>query len=488
MTKIFDRKYSLPILGALVCFYIASLFYRVLQIDGGWLAEQSYWLAKLGYVKSVLETGVLDYETQRLSYHKLYIVVGALVTKAFGLNMYIFKAISLVFFGGFIYMFKKHLDKKQIPFELQIIGVILIFVSHFMFHYSFAIRPEVMMVFLGFLSYGFLDSSLESDDNKLPMLAGLFAGLAASTHLNGSILIVSGGVVLALNRSWKKMILFGIFGGIGSLGYFWDIRSMQDIQTMLYQLFTDPAMDQNESGWLAPLIKLSQEHMRFFGHGHEASISLLLFFCIFTQFKYLKEKHKHLLIYTLCNVICLSILTRGPHAHYIFIHYPFFYLIIIHALNNMKGEFLPQKKKAGVLMILILLFNFSFNWDQFKEAGDVASENAEIAKQIPGAKKVMSSISFVFDQLPNYELFSERTIVQQNAVRTDFVLTFEAWINSAKTVDADHILVDRRYLARRVHEALVGVDLSVGQLHYGYELIFNEGNYLIWKREGFEAN
>ena len=92
------RLILLYTLAIIILVYILSLFYRASNGDEGILAEQAYWLAKIGYVKSELFTNLgFGWEYIQYHYHKLFIWLAALITNIFGFNLYLLRLFIFVY-------------------------------------------------------------------------------------------------------------------------------------------------------------------------------------------------------------------------------------------------------------------------------------------------------------------------------------------------------------------------------------------------------
>ena len=107
------KKLIYILLGSTILLFLYSLWQRIPDADDGWLGEHAYWLAKFGYVKSELMRGITEQEIRLLLHHKLFIALGALSIKLFGLNLYILKTISLLFLLIFFRLFYWFTVQKQ---------------------------------------------------------------------------------------------------------------------------------------------------------------------------------------------------------------------------------------------------------------------------------------------------------------------------------------------------------------------------------------
>ena len=77
---------------------MASYYRRYPTSDDAWFAEQSYWLLHGGKVRSEFFSGLLDWDKNYLASYKLFILLGALLTKLFPHSVYGVKLSGLLFF------------------------------------------------------------------------------------------------------------------------------------------------------------------------------------------------------------------------------------------------------------------------------------------------------------------------------------------------------------------------------------------------------
>lgn len=223
---------------------IASLPNRILYVDDSWYAEQSYWFAKEGHVKSNLFSGVLDYENKQTTYHRMHIWQGAAAVKLFGWSIYNFKSISLIYLilllASIAYYYRKNYGAAS---DGKLLLFFILFLSNsFVVQFGFVFRPELPMMFFGFWSFFYIKSYIENSQMQSLIIAGSFSGIAVLFHLNGLIYAASGAMLLLAYREYKSVIWFSLFVLIISLLYFLDIMLAGDLEKFIYQFGNDPAL------------------------------------------------------------------------------------------------------------------------------------------------------------------------------------------------------------------------------------------------------
>ncbi len=84
----------------LIC--VVSYLWRVCHFDDPWFAEQMYFLAQEGVVRSELKRGFLDWDQKLYVFHKLHIYIGAVFIKIFGFSLWSVKSLSVVYLLCFL--------------------------------------------------------------------------------------------------------------------------------------------------------------------------------------------------------------------------------------------------------------------------------------------------------------------------------------------------------------------------------------------------
>lgn len=315
----------------LMIFYIASLFFRFPHGDEAILAEQSYWLQKIGFVKSEMFTGFgFGWEFIQYHYHKLFILVGALFIKIFGvsitaLRLNVLFAFCLLYYFIYQYLKINFDDKNKLILYFNVFFIFSIIQYH-LFYYSFIFRPEIQVVSCGFISFYFISKFIKEQKLSLVIFAGLFAGLSLLFHLNGLVFVFSGFFFLIYKSKRKEAIYFSIVSIITSLFYFFNIHNVQEFNHFLFQFTNDPNLHKEDFSILLKLNKIISEHKRYFHSPKEIVLSLLFLFVLITNFKNInlkKSYNKDLFIYTLFVMLFLAIFAHDKTDKYSVLFIPF---------------------------------------------------------------------------------------------------------------------------------------------------------------------
>ncbi len=469
-----------------IVLFVISIPLRKLHIDDPWIAEYSYWIAKLGYLRSDLMQGFLNYSEQMFVYHKGHYLFGALVYKIFGFTMYAFKASSLFWMLASFVLVKAYTRLKPDVFSTQstvYLVFFMLFINNQFFEYGFALRPEMMMLFFGFSSFLALYKRVNSQSAAayLTPLAGLLAGLGGFTHLTGLVFSFSGFSFLLIKREFKSSFIFGIFCLIGFAPYFYDITSLADWQGFLYQLKNDPVLATMSGGGFAPLTKLLHEHQRYFVYPWVVSFTLVLFFTLIFDFKKIKSEQKDLLLMTGLSALFLALLTAKT-AKYLIIITPYLTLLIAPSLlkiNNFKGA---KKYVLALSLFLFITVNFGYNLQIISRAEDKPKKNAQIAKLIPHGSYVLSSISFVFNQIDNYNIqaINAHTLWQTRYLK--IAPSMDSLLEFATKHQRSYVILDKKFSHKVYTDELNSWDYHTKTTHKNFKIIYHDKQFVVFKR------
>ena len=263
-----NKKFLQFFLVSTILLYIYSLIHRIADVDDAWVGEFAYFQAKLGYAKSELMRGVTMQEIRHVCHHKFLTIQGGWFVNLFGWSLYTLKSVSLMYLLIFIGSFCYYAKSKSLSKEIILLFFSLLMANALIFEFSFIYRPELPVMAIGFLSFIFLEKSLEQKNKTLfnATIAGLFAGLCVATHLNGVVFPVAGFLLLAMNKKFLPAFVFGVFTLPTIAIYFYDFRSMSDFAFWSYQMNNSPSIDTLPDMPLALkfLNNILSEHKRFF--------------------------------------------------------------------------------------------------------------------------------------------------------------------------------------------------------------------------------
>ncbi len=264
-------KYLKPLAIFLILLAICGYYHRHPTDDDAWFAEQSYWLLKVGYIKSEFFRGFLDWNNHYFLSHKLFIVLGAGLQYLLPLSPYTSKLSGLLFFFILVALLLFYQLKNHPQLNSWLL-LTLVFSNTLLVRMSFENRPELMVTTLGFASF----LLIYKDPNYLKSaLAACLGSLAALSHLNGVIYLVAGFVLLFYYKNYRSLLIFSTLSFIFLAFYFYDIWQFNGFTAWQHQFSNDPAT-RDSLGLINKLKVMASYPYLFFESPEQAALSLLL--------------------------------------------------------------------------------------------------------------------------------------------------------------------------------------------------------------------
>lgn len=402
------------VMAAGLILLIAKIYFYTIPGDDPWFAEQAYWLAKDGVVRSEFFSTILHYGTQQFAYHKLHIWIAALAIKMFGLSFRVLNSITLSFFCVFLlvsrrYFYRFYGDKAK---DYFLVFLAFILINSLMLEMVFYYRPEIGIMCFGFIEYLFIRKSLTNDRAAYAVSAGVFAGLCALMHLNGVIFIVAGFVLFLVNHKIKYAFWFSVAAGIVASLYFIDILP-NHWASFWMQFRHDPAIPAGEFSISTLAGRLLSEYHRFFRHGFESGYSLLLLTVIVANYKFIwrEPELRSCLIYFIALSLTLAAISPGKKNYYLLLAMPYAGILISATLWQVFSR-IERSWKDNILTgvsILYVVANVPHAQAMINDGRkDVVTprENAEVMRYfgIHKGDKVLAPLSFVFNAVEKVDI------------------------------------------------------------------------------------
>lgn len=410
---------AVKILLVLLCaLFVYSLYERQPHVDDAWLGEHAWYQSKLGYVRSELMRGVTHQEERTLIHHKLLTLHGSLAIRVAGFSAPTLKAVSLLYFLLFIalcywYMVSYRALMNRTEFMLL---MILLLAHPLVFELAFVFRPEVPMMFYGFLGFVLVKEAIIRERRVLLLAfaGGVAAGLCFTLHLNGLIFPLAGAVVLLFNRRYAGAALF-IAGSIvaGSI-YLYDFTREYGFTYWLAQITDTPfhTRTSNYFSWKTMFVAFSREHLRFFHSPPESSLSILLIFALIMGWRALK-KMPVISLYSLFLIIFLAFIAIYKTSKYMVAYLPFIMIIIVMIFKEKELVRVEQKTKKifinGFALFFIMFYLAIAIWSDVRislKKFDPAVHREITQKYFsPGSeeKRIAAPMEFVFNEIGRYD-------------------------------------------------------------------------------------
>ncbi|OIN55719.1 glycosyltransferase family 39 protein [Arsenicibacter rosenii] len=403
MPVLFTKRTYESVLILLLIALVITFFNRAEYYDEAWFAEQSFWLIRDGRVRSELFRDYNGWEKSIYVFHKLFIYAGALIMSVTGVTVAASKVVSILFglLGGYLLW----LYGKRYSLEHQWLSLFLYLGCGTLIRYISVNRPETMCMALGLASYLALDPPKQSRSN--PVMAGMLAGLAALTHLNGLIYLIAGTSWLFIKIDWKSAFVFVIAGSLTLSIYGLDALLDGNVALLLQQFFNDPATQENLH-FSDKLAVLADYHQIFFHSQNEAALSVLFILCAIT-FRKRISLSQPVLLYTLLILSSFWLLTKSDTDIYFLLFVPWLAIITAHWLvTYLPDQPVLQRRASRILLYLYALVSLIQLREVIVENQTVPNtedRNALLASYMPATNtKVIAPLAFFFGQMDNYKI------------------------------------------------------------------------------------
>jgi len=413
---------------------------RRVHVDDGWLAEYTFYLYKLGYVKSEALRGWLTVDSQLFFYHKLWAYMGSVWGSLFGFGAYASKALSLVFSGLAGIMIWLIYQKISIVKSNAFLCLAMFFSFHHAVELSFTYRPEMAVTFFALVCFYLIICHLETGSRSTLILAGLAGGAAIATHLNG-VVVVGAGVFLfwSLKRFWSGFFL-GLIGVWGLLFYFVDVKSISDLLIFSQQFRNARDLSGEHFEWYRYFLNILNEQKRFLHSLPEILYSLVILISLYSSRKMYQGKKMYVLVFAGYITLFLAVIAHGKTAKYLLYASPFFILWTVLALEQLSIGSKARRILMGAFVIYVggsWLYDINF----FRKKETALIELQQVSSVIPDGARVLANT--------NYFFISQGKQLVQTYVNYDDELkigklqpTANSFFERATEFDIEYVLLD----------------------------------------------
>ena len=404
-------RWSGPLLLLVALLLALSCYQRPIHLDEAWIGEQAYWAAHEGAVRSELFRGFQHAELRQLVYHKLFVWQGAGAIWLGGWSVTGLRLLSLSYAllaAGLCWQALGHLPLRY-PVHSRALGVALLLANGLVVEFSFRFRPEVMVMTLGLASWLCLQQAAAASRRRLWYVAGagLLAGLASLTHLNGLIFGAAGGILLLWRRQWGGAALFGLLAAGCGVAYFWEVARLGAWEEFWQQL--RPAVQQpgGHGGWLYAQ-RLLQEHRRLFHSGRAASLTVGALLAAGVLYRHRRQLAggvvAELALYTAVLVAGLSLLSQNDNSFYLLLYAPLLVLLITLALDHLAGR--PGAVAAGAFVAAYLLVNLGSTVQLIGWRHSEVRDHQRLARHLAAYRgaRVVAPLRFVFHEIEHFQV------------------------------------------------------------------------------------
>lgn len=474
------------LLALVILIFAFSLINRKIDIDDGMIGEHAYWLATEGKVKSNLFWGNgIGWEKEQYHYHKLFVAVGALFIKLFGFSLPVLKSVSLASLLLFVFLLIKFMKSQYQDYQRRTILFLLIFLAHAnIFSFSFIYRPEVMVMTLGFISFVFVQKSVNTNSRSGAVVSGVFTGLATLTHLNGLIFVFATVGFLVLNKKYKFISLYLAFFGVVAAFYFHNINTITALQTYWFQFKNDPALSREDFSWYQPIIKLTEEHKRFFHSPKESAFTVLFVISVAVGYKGFGKNEKQILQYLLLLVVGLAGLAHGTTSKYAILYYHFMTFLIVHTYFHTIHNTKPLKRRIVLTAVVMvyLVVEMTYNFGLINERMDLEARNKSIGNLVEKGSSVYANEYFIFNEIENFTIKSSLPLgFRKGFKQKSTEYRRKEYFELAKRGSNRYVVVDTIHKNSFYNNMLNGLSLTIGDDLHGYTVIHTDDGIFVFR-------
>lgn len=483
------------IVVATVLLFIFSFWNHPPGVDDAWIGEHAYWMSKLGYVKSELMHGITNQHIRNIVHHKFFTLLGSGFIYIFGFSLLSLQSVNLVAIICFFYVYIRYLTKNGTAAETWT-GILLMAVNALVFQYSLAYRPEIIVMTFGFLSYIFLEKAiLYPDTKKFLAGSGLFAGLAAATHLNGLIYIMAGGLFLLLKKRPLHAFIFGLCA-LPTFGiYFYDFTPEYNVAFWHHQIYDAPALVKKSEfpDFLRFLSKPFREQQRFFHSPKEISLTLLFIFALVVS----RSKPKIIsspLMYFVLLVFSLMLISVHGTTKYLLLYMPIMMIVIVKSLGTLFNDHpIPpsSQQKPNLMtrwaMLFIALFVCTqsvYNIYQSLEKYNPDDNRQLVLKHLGNDTRhlnILAPMNFVFNEIDHFHRI-QGDLGLSDLQKSGKPMHGKHLLQYADSLQLDYLIITKEYRKD------FGMDTFPEQQRMlnGYKTITRNNDYEILKKNGSE--
>lgn len=397
------RTYQIVLLVLMTLLGI-SCYHRAIHFDEAWFAEQAYWLIQSGHVRSEIFEGYNGWEQQIYVFHKLFIYTEAALMRVLSVSLASSRVLPFVCGLGTAALIWQYC--RRFSCATQWLSLLLFFGCGLLIRYFAINRPEIMYTMLGLACYLMLDR--EPGKPQQPALAGLFAGMAALTHLNGLIYLAAGGLWLLTRKEWRGSLIFGVVGGLTLSLYGLDALLNGEFAQLEGQFLHDPATQANFQ-WKEKLRVMINYQQLFFHSHREVPLTVLTLLGLLRLRNISGECEKRIVLYLGLLFIMFLLLTKGHSDFYFLLFVPWMVILVAHAATHPLVEWSKWQRRAGRLLLVGYLGGSLFVfWQELaknRSTPYAPSYNAMLAEHMPRKHSlVIAPLSFFFGQMERYQI------------------------------------------------------------------------------------
>ncbi len=388
-----------------------------MQIDEPWLAEQSWFLARDGYVHSNFFTGIDGAERYIVLYHRLFIQAQSVAFRFLGLGVLQARLVSIVagmVLLGLVVVYAR----RGLGFSTNMtVAAVATLLLNPVFFLSFKIaRPEMLVALFGFASVAATGQATHSARSVLWAVAGgLLAACAMLAHLFGAIFVGAGCLVLLARRRFPESAAFAAAAVLALVPYTLDAAHHWGLFEA--QLHGSTARAVTTFSPVSPLLNLLNEHKRIFRTPQIIFPSALFFLSLGLGWRLASPRVRFLAGYTLLLMVALGAIAVPKQARYATCLAPLETLVVVGIMSRLGG--LDRWRRQALLAVAVM-FAASGAWSDGRDLGGktrLEPLHRIVAGTIPDGAWCLTPMPLLFNEVARLNLVS--TVALRSSVGTE---------------------------------------------------------------------
>jgi hypothetical protein len=273
-------------------------------------------------------------------------------------------------------------------------------------------------------------------------VAGVLAGLAALTHLNGLIYLATGAVWLFIRLDWRSSILFSLLGGLTLCLYGLDALIDNHFDVMISQFINDPATQSNFKMMDKLRVMVNYHQLFFHSHG-EIPLSVLMLVCLLV-FRRSVSLSQPVLLYLTILVVAFWLLTKSNFDFYYILFVPWLVILVASYVTSLLSQRPMWQQRGGKGLLIgyygLSLFSIGRVLIENYTVPYVPAYNRMLAQQMPLKQtRIVAPISFFFGQIDNYKIHG---LSYYSALNNRTPLSLDEFFQLAEREGAKYVVSD----------------------------------------------
>jgi 4-amino-4-deoxy-L-arabinose transferase-like glycosyltransferase len=377
-----------------------------MHVDEPWLAEQSYYLSRDGYVHSNFFRGIDRNDEYIVVYHRLFIQAQSRLFQLLGLELLSARLVSILA-GTLLLILMALYGRRRLGFGVSttLAAVLtLLLIPQWFLAFKIA-RPEMLVALLGFASFVSIERAGPPPRSLLWAAAGgVLAGGAMLSHLYGSIFVAAGFIALLARRRFPEGAAFALAALLALAPYALDVarhRALFDAQfhgQMVSQLTT--------FSLASPFVNLAKEHQRLFRMPQIIFPSTLFFGSLALGWRYASPRIRFLAGYTLVLMVALGAIAARKEVRYATYLSALEVLIIAGMLSHLPAMSGWRRRALLSLAAIFVVSGLGFNTWDLRGKTRFAALHREVARQIPDGAWCLTPMPLLFNEVLRLNLVS----------------------------------------------------------------------------------